>query len=359
MTVDFHAHLAPHDPAAPPFLSHLFDVEAYLELQADAGIELTVLSFALADLEGTEAELEEAKVQHAFLADLVSRHPDRFTALATVDPFGGEAWLAEADRALGSGFSGLCFPTSRRSRYLDSAEAEDAFAFANDRGTAVFLHPSDSPIEVERSGDAILRDWIGRPYDTGICLCRLLLADTLSRYPNVRLIAAHTGGPLPMLIGRLDSVHETFKRRAGFAFGGPPGGGPPGGGPPGGGPPGGGPPGGGPPGGGFPGGAVSAEAALKPAVDDPPPSARIGQLYLDTASYHRSSVQAAIDLVGADRVIVGTDYPPAGRSPKPTVDLVRGLDVSPEDLDKILFRNARQLLDRSQQSAAPVTPLAT
>jgi predicted TIM-barrel fold metal-dependent hydrolase len=159
--VDFHAHLAPHDPAAPPFLRHLFDVDGYLEHQSSCGIELTVLSYALTDIQGGAGDLDEAKRQHEFLAGICERHAGRFVALATIDPFGGAGWLDEADRALSSGFRGLCLPTSSLGRYLDDEAAQDALAFADERGVVVLLHPSDVPLAADRSGDAILRDWIG------------------------------------------------------------------------------------------------------------------------------------------------------------------------------------------------------
>ena len=208
-------------------MRHLFDVEGYLELQESSGIALTVLSYALSEDDG-ETTLDKVRGEHDFLAGLVEQHPDRFAALAAFDPFGGAEWREEAERCLGNGFSGLCFPSSRGGRYLDSAAAQQAWAFADERGTVVFLHPSDSPFPVDRAGDPLVRDWIGRPYDTGICLSRMLLADTLSGYPNVRVVAAHSGGTLPMLVGRLDSVYQTLERRAAmFGGGGPPGGGPP------------------------------------------------------------------------------------------------------------------------------------
>ncbi len=94
------------------------------------------------------------------------------------------------------------------------------------------------------------------------------------------------------------------------------------------------------------------ELALKPSIGGEPPSGRLGQLYLDTASYHPASLRAAIDTVGVERVVLGTDYPPAGRSPKPTIDLVESLGLSDEDRDRILGGNARALLDRS---GTPVT----
>jgi aminocarboxymuconate-semialdehyde decarboxylase len=312
----------------------LFDVEGYLERQEEADIELTVLSHALADLGGTEEELEDAKAEHDFLGDLVRRHPTRFAALAGIDPFGGRPWLDEAERALDGGFAGLCFPTSRRGRYLDAPECSDALALASERQAVVFLHPSDSPIAAERAGDAMLRAWIGRPYDTGVCLSRLLLAGTLDEVPELRIVVAHSGGTLPMLLGRLDRVYDGFERRAAMrARGGPPGGGPPGGGPPGSGPP-----------GGIGGEPIPPEARIEPKLDGRRPSERLGQLYLDTASYHPAALTAAVATVGADHVVVGTDYPPAGDSPQPTLDLVAAMELTLEERELVRSGTARRLL---------------
>lgn len=344
MTIDFHAHLAREDPHAPPFLRHLFDVEGYLEGQATAGIERTVLSHALSDLEGTPRELDEAKAEHDFLADLVERHPDRLTALAGIDVFGGAPWLAEAERALELGFAGFCFPSSRLGKYLDSAEAADAFALANERRAVLFLHPSESPITVERAGDPVLEAWIGLPYDTGICLSRLLIADTLARYPNVDLVVAHSGGTLPMVLGRLDHVLASFERRAAMkGAGGPAGGG---------GPPGGkGPPGDDGPHKGPPAAKLPEGVELEPALAGRPPSERVGQLYLDTAGYHPAAIQAAIAAVGIDHVVVGTDFPPVGDSPAPMLETIEGLGLADEDHDRISSANARRLLARGNGEA--------
>ena len=110
MSIDFHAHLAREDPNAPFFMRDLFDVKGYLEKQERAGIERTVLSFALED---KGEAMDEIKGEHDFLAGLLEQYPDRFSALAAVDPFGGVEALAEGERALELGFTGFCFPTSR------------------------------------------------------------------------------------------------------------------------------------------------------------------------------------------------------------------------------------------------------
>jgi predicted TIM-barrel fold metal-dependent hydrolase len=322
MSIDFHAHLAREDPKAPPFMRDLFDVEGYLEKQERAGIERTVLSYALED---DEVDLADVRGEHDFLAGLVEQHPGRFSALAAFDPFGGADWIAEAERALELGFTGLCLPTSMGGRYLDSADAADALAFADERGVLVFLHPSAAPIEPERAGHRLVNAWVGRPYDTGICMTRMLLADTLGSYPNLRMVVAHSGGTLPMLLGRLEHIFTGMQRMARFAGGGPPGGGPPGGGK------------------GPPGLAIPDEAKIEPALDGRPLGERLDRVYLDTASYHQAPIQAAIASVGIDRVVLGTDFPPAGDSPD---SAIAALDFLPEaDREKILNGNGQALLE--------------
>lgn len=336
MAIDFHAHLARADPGAPPFLRHLFDVEGYVERQAESGVELTVLSHALSDLEGTANELDEARAELEFLIEVAERYPGRFAVLAGIDPFGGTPWLEQAQRALEAGCAGFCFPTSHAGRYLDSPEAQDALALANDEGALVFVHPSESPITAARTGDPVLEAWIGLPYDTGICLSRLLLADTLAGYPELRLVVAHGGGALPMVLGRLDHVLASFERRTAMVGGG--------------GPPGGPPDGKGPPGGGRhkgpPADAVPDVAALRPSLGGPRPSERVGRLYLDTASYHPAAVRAAITAVGADQVVFGSDCPPVGESPRPMLDVLAGMGLTPDEEAMITTTNARRLLGR-------------
>lgn len=364
MTVDFHAHLAPEEPRAPKFLRHLFDVDGYLERQAAAGIEHTVLSYSLGDGRGRGDDVEDAKLQHAFLADLVSRYPDRFTALAGIDPFGGSDWLAEAERALDSGFAGFCFPTSRRGRYLDSSDAADAFALANERRAIVLVHPSDTPVGPERTGDPFLTIWIGRPYDVGLCLARMLIADTLGPYPDIRVVVAQGGGTLATLLGRLDHVLEDFRRRP-PEWGGPldgPADGvddfPP-------------VPGGGRipswvirlgiklglgPRGAGPGGPGSMPLG-KPGKDslrasfDGVPSERVGGIFFDTAVHDAAAIRAEIAAFGVDRIVLGTDHPPVGKAPGETVDLINELDLADEDREKILGGNARRILQASVATA--------
>lgn len=359
MTVDFHAHLAPEEARAPEFLRSLFDVAGYLERQDAAGIDQTVLSYGLTEDGGSRKELDEARRQHDFLAGLIGRYPDRLAALAGVDPFGGASWLFEAERALEAGFAGFCFPTSRRGRYLDSAAAGEAFALANERRALVLVHPSDSPIGTDRTGDPFLAMWIGRPIDVGLCVSRMVIADTLAAYPNVRVVVAQSGGVLPVLLGRLEHVLTDFAQRP-PEWGGPPEGRSPEGHPE--------AAGGSPrlPTGRLgkslmrlalklglrPPGVPRGGAALMRQLPKEPLRAafgasieeRVRRFYFDTATHHPATIQAAIAAFGIDRIVLGTDFPPVGESPAETIEVIDATGLACDERDKILAGNAREVL---------------
>ena len=77
-----------------------------------------------------------------------------------------------------------------------------------------------------------------------------------------------------------------------------------------------------------------------------PPSEQARSLYLDTASYHRVAIRAAIDAVGADHVVFGTDHPPVHTPPQSTVDIIKALGLSREEEEKIFTRNAEAILGK-------------
>src|SRR5581483_5251021 len=95
---------------------------------------------------------------------------------------------------------------------------------------------------------------------------------------------------------------------------------------------------------GPPGGGLPDDVKLRPAFDGQKASERTGQLWFDTAGYHPAAITAAITAVGIDRVVLGTDYPPAGESPRPAIDVLEQMDLDQSDRDKILFQNAQKLL---------------
>ena len=75
-----------------------------------------------------------------------------------------------------------------------------------------------------------------------------------------------------------------------------------------------------------------------------PPASYMSQLYVDTVSYHPPAVQCAIDTIGVDHVVFGSDSPPVPLPLKRAVDTVQQLKISEEDKQKVLGGNAARLL---------------
>jgi len=75
-----------------------------------------------------------------------------------------------------------------------------------------------------------------------------------------------------------------------------------------------------------------------------PPASYIGQLYFDTVCYHPPAVQCAIDTIGIDHVVFGSDSPPVPIPLKRAVDTVQQLKISGEAKQKIFGGNAAKLL---------------
>jgi aminocarboxymuconate-semialdehyde decarboxylase len=75
-----------------------------------------------------------------------------------------------------------------------------------------------------------------------------------------------------------------------------------------------------------------------------PPASYMKQLYFDTVCYHPPAVQCAIDTVGVDHVVFGSDSPPVPIPLTRAVDTVRQLKVADDDKRKIFGANAAKLL---------------
>ena len=67
-------------------------------------------------------------------------------------------------------------------------------------------------------------------------------------------------------------------------------------------------------------------------------------MYLESTSYHPPGARCAIDTVGVDHFLFGTDSPPLFVLKQEGVDLINKLGLTPEDKDKVYYQNAKKLL---------------
>src|SRR5262249_8691671 len=138
-------------------------------------------------------------------AALTRRFPDRFRAFAALPLPHTEAALAELARALDQlDMVGAAVTTSVAGRSLADPALHPGYAELNRRKTVLYIHPAgrcaDSPLI---NGHRIV--WsVGAPIEDTIAIMHLVIAGVPSRYPDMKIIASHLGGLLPMVVGRVD-----------------------------------------------------------------------------------------------------------------------------------------------------------
>jgi aminocarboxymuconate-semialdehyde decarboxylase len=306
-TIDIHAHCAV--PAALGLINHRLEADALLMGDAatrlaamDAqGIDMEVLSinpyWYHADRD-TAADL--IKVQNETLVEFCAAHPDRFAAFATVAlqfPDLAAQQLEHAAKRLG--FRGVGVAGSVAGQELADPRFHPFWAKCEELGVLVFLHPLGTR-ELEPSGrlagSGLLTNTIGNPLETTIALSHLIFEGTLDRFPGLKICAAHGGGFLPSYANRSDAVIRTFPNRVGPL-----------------------------------------------PKKHPTAYLRDGQLYFDTIVFTPEALRHLIAETGADKIMVGTDYPFPWTSTE--IDLVLGTPgFSDGDRIAILGGTAARLL---------------
>jgi predicted TIM-barrel fold metal-dependent hydrolase len=304
MVIDCHSHLVPkswHHPKSPPAI---FNIPGLLEEQDKAGVNLTVFGNNWIRTPQGADSLEVVKQFNEFAAEATAKYPGRLLGLASSVPFGDDRILKETERAIArDGLKGIMVNSSVAGEYLDSPRAAPFFELVAELNVPLFVHPPRVTIGAEKMEIFRLPEMLGRPFDTTLSLTRFILTGGLEKYPRLKIVAAHVGGALPMLPGRLGFGYEL---RRDMSFG-----------------------------------------PWEPDVLTKPPADYIKQLYLDTVSLHTPAVLCAVQTVGVDHVVFGSDFPPVPIALKRSVNVVEELAVSADDKKKILGGNAAKLLGLS------------
>lgn len=185
------------------------------------------------------------------------KHPGRFVGLAMLPMQEPALALKELERAAKlPGMRGLYLATHVNETNLDDRRFWDVYAKAEELGWTIFLHPIDT-IGRERTARYYLKNLLGNPYDTGVAAASLVFGGVLDRFPKLEVNLPHAGGTFPWLIGRMD--HGTRVR-----------------------------------------------AELKHMKR--PPSEYLRRFTYDTISHDDRLTRQLIERVGADRVVIGSDY---------------------------------------------------
>ena len=200
-----------------------------------------------------------ARAMNDGFAELARAYPDRFLPLATLPLQDGVLAAQELERAVHElGLRGAAICTHVNGKDLDHPDAEPVLAMAERLDVPLFLHPQNAG-DISRIADYHLWNMVGFPMESAITAARLIMSGTFERLPRLKVVLAHGGGFFPYQIGRLDHGY-------------------------------------------------GARAALQ---DHLPrrPSEYLGNVFADSLIHDGRSLRFLIDRLGADHVVLGSDYP--------------------------------------------------
>jgi aminocarboxymuconate-semialdehyde decarboxylase len=208
-----------------------------------------------------EVGIEAARMVNEGVASIAARMPDRIPAAMGSVPLqaGGEAAASELEYAVKTlGLKGVEVLAHVGDLELSDPSFEPFWAKAEALGAVVFIHPNGFT-EPRRFGRFYFSNVIGNPLDTTMALHHLIFDGVLERYPGLKIIASHGGGYLPAYSGRIDHAW---------------------------------------------GARSDAHGALPK-----PPTFYLKKIYLDTIVFTPDQLEALVKLFGADKILLGTDYP--------------------------------------------------
>ena len=279
-----------------PFPTGGFDIARRLRDMDAAGVDVHVLSATpqtyLYNL-GDELSATIAAIQNDQMAKHVAAHPDRFMAIATL-PIGQPAKAADELKRIITkhGFKGAMFASNVMGKNLDDPMFEPLWATAEELGAFMFVHPNNVA-GADRLKSYYLANLIGNPLDTTIAAASLYFGGVMDRYPKLKVMLAHGGGFTPYQAARWEHGWKVRPEPKKF---------------------------------------IKTQ-----------PKNIAGRFIYDTILHSDKTLEAMIGLVGADKVMLGSDYP-YDMAMLDCVAHVRGLKISDADKTAILQGNFEKFL---------------
>ncbi len=190
----------------------LVDLDKRFKMMDEFGDYRQILSLASPPIEllaGPDASPDLARLANDGMAEMVSRHPDRFAGFTASLPLNNaDAAVTEMNRAIGElGAQGVQLFTDVLGKSLDEPEMMPLFEGMARHDLPIWVHPSrkaDFPdfLSEDRSQYEIW--WtFGWPYDTSAMMARLVFSGLFDKFPNLKIITHHLGGMVPYFEGRV------------------------------------------------------------------------------------------------------------------------------------------------------------
>src|ERR1700739_1523510 len=197
--------------ALHPFSDSPEDIEGRFRLMDEAGVEKQVLSPNHPPYLPDEGECVKAvRMLNDGYADLAHRYPQRIASYVMLPLPHIDAALKEMERGFDQlGCVGVNMNIVCLGRSIAETEFEPIYAEMNRRGAVLFVHPAATGICSPFITDSNLRASVGTSLEDATFVLHMIAKQIPPRYPNIKFIVPHLGGPVPMLMNRLDKQGQS------------------------------------------------------------------------------------------------------------------------------------------------------
>ena len=137
------------------------------------------------------------------IAGIVQTYPDRFVGLGTVPLQDPQLAIKEMERCMKIGLRGIQIGSHVNDWNLDAPELFPVFEAAQEIGASIFVHPWDM-MGKEKMPKYWLPWLVGMPAETSLAICSMIFGGVFERLPKLKVAFAHGGGSFPGTIGRIE-----------------------------------------------------------------------------------------------------------------------------------------------------------
>jgi len=283
-------------------VSRMSDVTERIAHMDGMGVDMQVLSSSLVQQVTYWAEPQESlkmeRVLNDRMAAVVSANPTRLIGLGGVPLAAPGLAVAELKRCMGElGLAGVGISTTARDMELGDGALRPFWEKAEELGAVVYIHPAGNT--GARFAKWYLWNSIGQAFEEAMAIASLMYEGILDAFPQLKICISHGGGYMPYYMGR-----------------------------------------------------IARNYVEKPATRvnmKKSPAEYLRMLYYDSCVYQPEVLEALVRRVGADRVLLGSDYPVG--EPQP-VEFVESCALTADDKRKIIGVNAAQLFGIPVDAAA-------
>ncbi len=275
-----------------------YDPEPRIKDLDEYGIDTQIVSLTCPSVELIPAKegVLWAKKVNDYLAEMCAQYKGRFYAYATLPYQDVKESVKELERARGLGARGIMLFSNLAGKPVYAPEFFPIYEAAAEYDMPFFIHPAP-PVTTE----AMKRVQMPLPLygfilDTTMAISGLIFTGVLEKLPKLKFIHAHLGGVFPYMVGRINDCFKTYAADHGYYQ-----------------------------------------------LPKEPSEYYREQVWDDVISFHMPSMRCALEFVGADHLLIGTDYAHPIGGPDKVAQYVNDLGLSQEDTEKIFYKNAMKL----------------